>query len=300
MIDFNLIEVSVFKNYFDKVPVMTMSLYEALETLAVRTKVDEVRRIEDKKARGEVKKQLFAFTPSGVFENLSAGATPLSYSGMMCVDIDKDHNPTMDVEKTKARLSGIAQVAYCGLSVSGGGLFLLVPVSDPAHYNLHYEFFSEMLMKYYGLKADPACKNIGRLRVASYDEHPYVNLRASTLYGKQEEPQMTKRPVYQPHAFSGHSPYVKDTAAEVDRYILYLCSHGIDITDDYRQWYRIGFAFVDEFGEDGRGRFHSVSSVCHKYNYRECDLKYNQFLKCNSQIHIGTFFFYCHQAGVHL
>ena len=299
MFDLKNIKVSVFADCFTKEPSRIVNLYDALFNLAEEEIVDEVRRTPDHDKRRKIKTTLPCFTPSGVFDNLYKGATPRICSGLMCVDIDKKENKEFDVETTKQKLSRIEQVGYCGLSVSGNGLFLLIPIAYPEYYRWHYEYFSEMLKNTFGLDCDPSCKNIGRLRVASLDEHPYINLNAKVMTRFKVEPEFTKPPVFQYTTYS--SSYDRDsTIDEVDRYINYLYTYRVDITDDYNAWFRIGCALANMFGESGRERFHYISSLSHKYKKRECDIKYSHCLKCHSRISIATFFYYCHQAGVKL
>lgn len=298
MINIRTIQVSVFSSYYCKTPMKTVSLYDALFNLADPALVDEVRQTENHEERKKKKSHLPSFTPSGLFENLFEGAQPKIYSGFMCIDIDKDHNPNMDAETVKWELAKISQVAYCGLSVSGQGLFLLIPIETPECYRQHYEYFSDMLMYHFGLKADNACKNIGRLRVASYDKNPHINLNAKVLKRMKEEPQMTQRPIYQNPTYTNRVPFSNSTADNVDRYIQHLLTHHIDITNDYNTWFKIGCAFADEFGEAGRERFHYVSSMHQKYTRAECDNKFNDILKIVPRTTIGSFFYICHQAGI--
>lgn len=298
MVNFKEIQVSVFNGYYEKQPLQTISLHDALFHLADRAMVDAVRNTENKEERRKIKSQLLNFTPSGVFETRTEGATPVTDSGIMCIDIDKDHNPTMDVEDVKEKLAKIDKVAYCGLSVSGNGLFLLIPIEKPECYRQHYEYFAEKLMQQFGLKADPSCKNIGRLRVASYDDNPYINPSATVLKGIKEEFRGFYIPAYQNQNTTGNSPFISYTTEQVDRYIQHLQVHNIDITCDYYDWFVIGCAFAKEYGEAGRERFHQVSSISPKYTQWECDKKYNDILRCNPLANITTFIKKCNNAGV--
>ena len=298
MVNFKEKQVSVFNGYYENQPSQTISLHDALFHLADRAMIDEVRNTENQTERKKKKSKLPTFTPSGVFETRAEGAIPVIDSGFMCIDIDKDHNPTMDAETVKWKLKDISQVAYCGLSVSGQGLFLLIPIEKPECYRLYYEYFSEKLMQHFGLKADPACKNIGRLRVASYDDNPCINLNATVLKGIKEENRTTYIPVYQNYNATENSPFTRYTAEQVDRYIQHLQVHNIDITCDYNDWFVIGCALAKEYGEAGRERFHQVSSISPKYTQWECDKKYNNILKCNPRANITTFINKCHNAGV--
>lgn len=73
----------------------------------------------------------------------------------------------------------------------------------------------------------------------------------------------------------------------------------LDITAQYDDWLKIGFALSSEFHESGRELFHRVSQFYPNYDKDECN---NQFDKClNSQndgITISTFFYLAKNAGV--
>ena len=298
MVAFKEIKVSVFNGFTHKFPIKTVSLYDALFNLADQKLVNEVRSFEDHDKRAEKKANLLTFTPSGMFDNLLTGAKPTYYSGVMCVDIDEKGNTDTDWPTLRKRLSYITNVAYCGLSVSGRGLFLIIPISNPEDYAGHYRAFSDILKEKFGLTTDTSCKNIGRLRVASYDDNAYFNPEATVFTLRRNE--YVERPKYE-SSYTVHPGFSSsgDTTAKIDAYIHYLCANGIDITDNYNDWFRLGCALANELRESGRERFHIVSSISKKYRQRECDRKFNDCLKCN-HITIGTFFHLCHQAGVYL
>lgn len=73
----------------------------------------------------------------------------------------------------------------------------------------------------------------------------------------------------------------------------------IDLTDDYNDWFRIGSALANGFGEAGRDLFHEVSRMSSKYDAAECDKKYDNFLRTgNGSITKATFFQMAKDAGV--
>lgn len=78
---------------------------------------------------------------------------------------------------------------------------------------------------------------------------------------------------------------------------------GIDLTDTYDKWLRIGMAIAHDFGEDGRVLFHRVSRTYSKYDYVETEKKYDNFLKSQpkgSTATCATLFYYAKQAGIEL
>ena len=65
----------------------------------------------------------------------------------------------------------------------------------------------------------------------------------------------------QPAHTAGSPAPVTDTATRVEALIAALRAAGVDITADYNDWLKVGFALAGEFGEGGRGYFHDISST---------------------------------------
>ena len=105
----------------------------------------------------------------------------------------------------------------------------------------------------------------------------------------------TATPVY------AHNTSDTDTASRVEALIAELRASGRDITADYGDWLKVGFALASEFGEAGRRYFHDISSIYSGYERQECDKKYDQCLKSdNGKTNIATLFYLAEQQGVRL
>ena len=90
------------------------------------------------------------------------------------MDIDAKDNPDiLDWETLKQDLSVLPQIAYCALSVSGKGLFLVIPLRYPEK---HLQQFHQLQIDFrkMGIMIDSACSDITRLRCLLYDEHPII------------------------------------------------------------------------------------------------------------------------------
>lgn len=72
-----------------------------------------------------------------------------------------------------------------------------------------------------------------------------------------------------------------------------------DLTGTYNDWVKIGAA-LSSFGESGRHWFHICSSQNGRYNAIECNRKFDNLLRSNRRIGIGTFFHYCKNAGLEI
>lgn len=99
-----------------------------------------------------------------------------------------------------------------------------------------------------------------------------------------------------PSAYSNTS---EDTRAKVERVLSLIEQKGIDITNGYDNWLKVGFALTSEFQEAGRGFFHRVSRQNPEYKASDTDKQYNKCLSAHGDgISIATFFQMAKDAGI--
>ena len=92
-----------------------------------------------------------------------------------------------------------------------------------------------------------------------------------------------------------------DTTSRVESLIEKLKHTHTDITSGYNDWLKVGFALASEFGELGRGYFHTISAIYSGYNMSECDKKYDECLKSDRGVTtISTLFYLAEQQGIKL
>lgn len=122
----------------------------------------------------------------------------------------------------------------------------------------------------------------------------YMGLLSEGNKSSQQSAQ-TATPVY------AHNTSDTDTASRVEALIAELRASGRDITADYGDWLKVGFALASEFGESGRRYFHDISSLYSGYNQEESDTKYSECLKSdNGRTDISTLFYLAKNQGVTL
>lgn len=220
----------------------------------------------------------------------------------------------------KELIKGVPYVAYCGHSVGGDGYFAIIPISNPKCHKGHFLSLERAFARC-GIKIDTSCKDVSRKRFVSYDDEPYINLGAVT-YDRLCDPHagrmdrvkasaeaeassrsweshnaasaMNNHPQKNKYGARDREQLTKDvlnTIADIELF-------GTDITGHYEQWFKIGCAFANTFGEEGRQMFHRVSQFGSTYDPEDTDRKYNDCLKSNGSIDIGTFFYYAKQYGV--
>ena len=251
-----------------------------------------LRAVFDKETRNALKRSLPQATISGVFSPTRAKYNLSQHSGLICVDIDAKDNPDiLDWETLKQDLSVLPQIAYCALSVSGKGLFLVIPLRYPEK---HLQQFRQLQIDFrkMGIMIDSACSDITRLRCLSYDEHPIINENATLYEGVYvEKPKHKSFPTC--FIYEG-----ENTSAEVAVYCRKIQQCGIDITASYDDWLKVGCALAT-LGESGRSLFHICSRQNAKYNATKTDKMFTDLLRRNyQQVNIGTFFWMCKQYGI--
>lgn len=251
-----------------------------------------LRAVFDKEKRNALKRSLPQATISGVFSPTRAKYNLSQHSGLICVDIDAKDNPDiLDWETLKQDLSVLPQIAYCALSVSGKGLFLVIPLRYPEK---HLQQFRQLQIDFrkMGIMIDSACSDITRLRCLSYDEHPIINENATLYEGVYvEKPKHKSFPTC--FIYEG-----ENTSAEVAVYCRKIQQCGIDITASYDDWLKVGCALAT-LGESGRSLFHICSRQNAKYNAAKTDKMFTDLLRRNyQQVYIGTFFWMCKQYGI--
>ena len=312
MKDYRKILVSYFKDCKSTVPIDKVNIWfwllEEPDYNCIRI-IKAIREISDKVVIDMFKKELPCATFSGTFSKRNT-KNLLGHSGLICIDIDGKDNPEItNMNQLKKQLSKLPYVLYAGLSVSGNGVFCLIPI---AHTDKHLAHFLaiEDEFKAMGINIDPSCKDITRLRFRSYDPHPVVNLDAvvyekTTTTAITQPTQKTRKPAIHTHT-PAHIQQEEETKLPIEDYFLkpmvdvnsdrpiqtsnksvkqrlqeflkYVIGKQTDITVVYIDWIYICIIISQNFGEDGRELFHAISQFYYKYTPEECDKVYDGIL----------------------
>ena len=268
------------------VPARTVSLRKLLTTDHFADKVAAVRAESDKAKRKAIKELMSAFTPSCTCSPRTE-ANVLQHSGLLAFDIDlKDNLHIENYHELRHQLSNIAHVAYCGLSVSGTGIWGLVPITQPERHKEHFKALKEDFASI-GIELDSAPSSPVSLRIVSYDPEGYFNNDAvpyERLY-ESKKVQRVQRTTYADN----------DRIADL---LDYIKTTGTDLTHTYEQWTAIAFAIASEYGEGGRDYFHILSSNHPEYDPAKVDKKYDNALKTGTgRVSIGTLYHLAKEAG---
>lgn len=282
------VEVSCFRSYAGTKP-KPVNLLTWLTSDKYADQIQALRTLDEKVARDKIKASLPAITVSGTFDPSRKEENLIQHSGLICIDIDLKGNENIDnFMALKEQLFHIENVAYAGFSASGMGFFLIIPIAYPKRHKeqfaaIHRDFSS------LGLVIDTAPKNVASLRGYSWDSDALFRHQARP-YRKWLKPgAVENRKAMVVKSFQA-SPGT-DTKARVERLVQHIVDRRIDITEEEEDWFRLACAFANEFGEEGRGYYHSISQFYLHYNYHQADRKFDHALTGKYQdIKIGTFF----------
>ena len=285
------IEVSCFANYYTESNPRPVNLLKWLTSDKYASTVRQIRAIDDKDERNRLKGQLPAITTSGTFSRRQQDCL-IKHSGLIQFDVDgKDNGHITNFTELKEQVSKLAEVVYCGLSVSGRGFWGLVPIAYPAKHKLHFQALQEDFRRW-GIILDSAPANVASLRGYSYDPDGYFNPQAK-VYTKLFEPKPQRyRKSYQGRKLE------TDEARKVEACLQAIEAGRIDITGNYDKWKAIASALANEFGEVGRDYFHRASQFHHKYDQKRTDEEFDKYLKYKYSYDIATFYHYAGLKGI--
>lgn len=269
-------KVSIYKNVFDSKGGIG-NLFSFLTTDRWKDDSIRVRNEKNEEKRKQIKLQLPACTPSGLFENKT---TLIQHSGLICIDIDGKDNPKItNYNSFIEELGNLQEVAFAGKSVSGNGAFAIIPIKYPDRHVDHFRALEEDFLRH-GIVIDHLCKNPNRLRTYSYNDKPYINHDAK-VYRRCFQP--IKR---QTHAYLGDNDIV-------DQYARKVIERGLIIAPTYSTWFELAASLASV--PNGRELFHAISSLdTHKYNFKEAEKQFNS-VKASGGIGAGTFIHLCKQ-----
>lgn len=292
------IKVSLFQNFKTRIPQKTVNLFEWLKDPIHKQNIEYFRGLpmEDRK---KVKEMLQCITASGVFSVRRLDGL-IQHSGIICIDIDAKENPGItDFEYLRDQISNMSNVAYCSLSASGKGVFCLIPIKFPEKHKEHFNALKMDFLKY-NIVIDISCSDVSRLRISSYDERSYTNPNA-VVYTNLLRMEIPKKEVYLKQEKldkRGNSRSFSDSKTKVFEIVALIEESNTDITGNYAQWFQIGCAIANEFGEDGRAVFHSVSMPYSKYSSVKTDAQFDRCIESKYSYSIGTFFYWAEYYGL--
>ncbi|MDP4268411.1 MAG: VapE family protein, partial [Bacteroidota bacterium] len=237
--------------------------------------IRDCKERDDEDQFKKLKNSLPAFTPSGLFKGDINLNNLVKYSNVIVLDIDKLTKDEVINAKEKAIADPLTFI--CFISPGGHGLKILVRTDN--NMDFHKEAFEELKIYYEkitGCKIDPSGKNVNRLCYFSYDENFYSN--DNSLIFKT---------------------FTTMLENDIEKITSQIEVNKIDITANYNDWLKIGFALVNGLGEGGRNYFHRISCFYSQYDAKETNDQYDKCLRSKgSGTTYKSFFFLAKQYGI--
>ncbi len=290
-------KISLFRSHSETIPANTVTIDWFCNVIMGNYKDSDIKYKLQAAAdpdtpydvRKKIKASLPGFTPSGVFSKRN-GAGLIRHSGFLCLDIDSKDNPEIkDWPKFRNDIMDIANVYFSALSVSHNGCFILVPIVYPDKHIKQFKAIERDLKKR-NIIIDNQCYNVDRLRYISLDPDAKINIDAIAYMQVFE---YEKPPPPPPQERGENENDFKDL-------IHLIINSGIDITEDYQDWFKIGCCLASELGEHGRGHFHDISRAYNGYTPEETDWQYNKCKAGSGKITKNTLFYIANQYGLNL
>lgn len=271
--------VSIFQNFNEVSEDLVLpAVLEQIQNGRYREQIENLRTLLQEGKEKEYtnrKKSLSAFTPSATFKGGRKIEFLQEYTGFIILDLDKI--PDSQLLTIKTSTTAIPFTYACFISPGNNGLKILIR-TDAKREN-HATVFNE-LKNYFESKLnfpiDPSGKDVTRLCFFSYDPELYFNPNSEI--------------------FSTRTTMI-DT--DINNVVDQLEQRQLDITNDYSNWIKIGFALTDALGEGGREYFHRISRLSSKYESVPCDKQFDKCLKANgSGTTAKSLFFLAKQYGI--
>lgn len=278
------------------------SLAEFLDDTSSHQLIQQIRMTEGKTERTRLKSGLPCATISAICPDGRKADDAFEHTGLICIDIDGQDNPVFGSgAELKAEVCKVSEAAYCSLSASGNGCFAIFRLSHPENHLGHFLALQRLFKSRLGIVIDGQCKDVKRLRFASYDSEPYINNNAEPFRiidaATNPKPNPTKASMAMGQRSWNENP--ETTLDKVARLTEEVVRRRIDLTNGYSKWVEIGMALAN-LDESGREFFHAVSSVYSGYDRAKADTKFTNLLRTTRKVTIGTFFHHCEAYGVTL
>ena len=261
---------------YSNVQSTTSTVVDLFPWLQSDTHAETVMRYRQTK-NPALKKSLPAITPAGITTRTAGNSQLLTPSGYGQLDFDH-----VDPERVKDLLCQIQEIAWIAGSTSGQGAFALIRISDPERYSSQVRQAANLIQQHFGLTADLAPTNPCSLRFATLDPQPYYNPNAAAFTGYEATKPVKRYVSITLPRKSGREDFL--------RVLERIQNSGVDLTEDYADWIKIGMALKAEFGDAGLDYFHIVSQNHPNYCPRETERKYKSFKP--NKVSIATFYHY--------
>lgn len=205
-------------------------------------------------------------------------------NGLIVIDIDEEQV----TDELKSELHKDEYTNIMHKSFGGGQNYCIFVKIDSNRFEDTFHNLADYYLAKYGIKIDPACKNINRFRFLSYDPEIFVNENSKKWKASKPKTKEIKK------EFTEYIFFEDD----FDDLLKQIKERGLNLCSDYPRWVNIGMSLASKFGISGADKFDLISSFDSKFDLKTNRKHYEGFCKSQEKITIGTFYYYCKEAGL--
>ena len=206
---------------------------------------------------------------AGTFGGSGKAVDIINMSGLIVIDFDH----VKDLEKVREQLKTDKYVYMLFTSPSKDGVKVIIKhnLTDPNKWKGLFNDLLDYFAKNHNIIADLSGKDISRMCFLPFmnDLFWYADSEVFEYISTYNEEQPKERQI-----ITEDSELYKECA-----YLsAFLIDNNINITDNYQDWLTYGYSLAD-LGEAGRQIFNNISMTSEKYDYNECNDKYDFLLE---------------------
>jgi hypothetical protein len=289
----NDIEVSTFEGLGQRTPRPTNLLHhleKKMDDMQHKKLVEEIASKTDAVERKKLKKMLPSIVASYRMVGGKTAAHIVEVLPIGNIDIDCGSKETAAKCFNDLKKYFSETAIYIEYSASMQGVHMLVFLEDSDNLLEHQQALYEEIGKL-GYEVDKSSFNktqqmfLGHTYSAFLNKEPVPYKKRIKLEKKADRQKEIKD--------------VDKVKAKLEIYIAEIEKKEVDITSEYKNWVKLGFALA-HFGEDGREYFHRISKLNPNYSVENTDKQYSLCLGdySSSKIKLGTFYWHCHNNGI--
>jgi hypothetical protein len=262
-------------------------IYDLIKSEKWAQTTERLRSLSSQEERRRYKAAHLDFvTFSGRFRSRRASAL-VEYSGLICIDIDHiESRERLEEMRQQLIADDELKPKLVFRSPSGDGLKLVIESGAQERHREAYDAAIKHIRARYQIEADHT-PDVARACFLCYDPKAYFRLQITDnrVQITDNRVQSTDYRVQRVERGEGRL----DDYGRIEVIVCRLESRRRDVTERYRDWFRIGLALASIFGEGGREFYHRISRFYPRYTIEETDGQYERCLRyTNHTTSIGT------------
>lgn len=238
----------------------------------------KINKVDQKKGKKYKEDNIACATVSATFDKYRYNLNAKEKTGIIAIDIDKDKNPFLDVDKAKRDVMQLPYVFLSMLSCRGEGVWCAVYYNKDKFIGYVHNALKEDFRKI-GYTIDDT-KDLARLRVASWDDHILIKNNVE-MYNREIIPEERDEKEYVDWVLT------KDDLRDIT-IIIYVLTHFFNYSvDDYYDWLYEGFRLATIPNKElGLKLFQMISENSDNYEGpADVEAKFNE---CRNTTHNKT------------